>query len=268
MEPNKPSAQEFEESVQQILKTLPPVVRTYITERRYTGAAQSLMSQYKLRIDQGGVLEREILLLLMGVDDPNEFMETLATEARLDKTTIDSITRDINNQIFIPLRAEEMKASTAPKTPVTPPAVGQQGSHFQLQNKIPLPQKPAPGMPSLSSKPLDSSKLLEDHEEPHIEFGKRPAQSAPATPARTAPPPPNLPGQMPPAAPVAPRIIPAGGRAPGPIPPTVAPAGPAPVAKPLPPPAPPGLKFTSAPPPPGKAYSADPYREPIDETDV
>lgn len=270
----------LEDSLKQVLGTLPPVIRDYITQEKYTAAAQNLMRQYKLRIDQGGVLERELLLLLMGVENPQEFVDALIKEAGLDQATVDGITRDINNQIFVPLRAQEMKASTAmPKAPAAAPSPAQPGTHFQLQNKIPTPQRPMPSrspMPasaprqSLPQMPFDH--MLEDHEEPHIDFKPQsapaPRPATPATPqaARTAPPPPNLPGQMPPApassapAPVAPKVIPPGGRAPGPIPPTVAPT---PAAKPPAPAA--GLKFSTPPMPSGTKYSADPYREPIDE---
>src|SRR5574337_1116175 len=54
----------LEDSLKQVLGTLPPVIRDYITQEKYTAAAQNLMRQYKLRIDQGGVLERELLLPL------------------------------------------------------------------------------------------------------------------------------------------------------------------------------------------------------------
>lgn len=273
MEPNQQVEPTLEENLKEVLRGLPPIIRNYITKGKYTAAAQNLMRQYKLRIDQGGVIERELLLLLMGVETPDEFVAALASDAGLDKAIVDNITRDINNQIFIPLRAEEMKASAAAGKP-TAPAV-QTGSHFQLQNKIPTPQRPMPSRPSmpagaprqsLPQMPFDH--LLEDHEEPHIDFkpqsAPRPAMPVMPQAARTAPPPPNLPGAMPPApapsAPVAPKVIQPGNRAPGPIPPTVAPT---PAAKPPAPAA--GLKFSTPPMPSGAKYSTDPYREPIDE---
>ena len=92
------------------MQTLPPVVRTYLEQGKYSVVAQSLMSKYGLRIDQGGVLEREIMLLLMGIENPDEFTQALATEARIDEKTIGSIVQDINAQIFMPLREEEMRS--------------------------------------------------------------------------------------------------------------------------------------------------------------
>src|SRR3989338_6152487 len=111
MDPNQPELT-LEESINQVMQTLPPIVRAYLAEGKYTMVAKGLMSKYGLRIDQGGVLEREIMLLLMGIENPDDFTKALATEARLDQKIIGSIVQDINTQIFIPLREAEMGGKT------------------------------------------------------------------------------------------------------------------------------------------------------------
>src|SRR3990167_6456422 len=102
----------LDESIKQVMQTLPPVIRAYLAEGKYTMVAKGLMSKYGLRIDQGGVLEREIMLLLMGIENHDDFTKALATEAQLDQKTIGSIVQDINTQIFIPPREAEMKGKT------------------------------------------------------------------------------------------------------------------------------------------------------------
>ncbi|HCR52670.1 TPA: hypothetical protein DIV48_03460 [Candidatus Kaiserbacteria bacterium] len=251
------------------MQTLPPPIRSYLAQGRYTSVAKNLMMKHRLRIDQAGILEREIMLLLMGIENPDEFTQSLAEEAKLDEQTINGIVQDVNEQIFIPLReemrrGEQKPQQSGPAAPVAPratilpprttviPANPQMPSrppeafvsvpkyapppkYFKLQNKIPPPAPPPP-------KPLGTDRLLEDHEEPHIEFhnvpspGPRMAPPRPSIarqPTSEAGPPPNLPGAMPP-----PR-----------------PAPPSPAASPSRP-------KTS--PPPAEGYSADPYREPIE----
>ncbi|MCX6787785.1 MAG: hypothetical protein NT108_01310 [Candidatus Kaiserbacteria bacterium] len=302
----------FDESVKQVMQTLPSVVRTYLSQGKYTIVAKSMMTKYGLRIDQGGVLEREIMLLLMGIESPTEFMQTLAEEARLDQKVITSIVQDINAQIFVPLREEERRGGEGSLTPTAPivsmQASAQPTSHFHLQNKITPParaiqtpfsvkplvsvlqgnpparfaQSPRPNMIAAPS-PAASNTLLEDHEEPHIEFNKASATSTPVS-AQKAPVPQSPLGE------VLSRIIPPGGRpafAPAPktvfptsvpprvIPPqtpsgaissTVAPqfnqlpSVPKPTASAVPAPVVPKVPLT-----PSKPYSTDPYREPIDE---
>ena len=235
------------------MQTLPSFIRDYISQGKYTTVAQGLMSKYKLRIDQGGVLERELLLLLMGIENPEEFTQALAKDAQLDEQAVNAIAKDINDQVFVPLRAEEERLSKAPAPqqpkPVTPPAPARPAApsapHIApLPPKMTMPTKASPLGDTLRSimapKPLDAAKLLEDHEEPHIEF-------APKAPA-TAMPAPVAPKEAPPAA-----IVP-------PAPP-VPPVAPAPAAPKIEPSASP-----KAPPaPPITSYGSDPYREPIDE---
>jgi hypothetical protein len=242
MDRNKPEPT-LEESIKQVMRTLPPVIRNYLGQGKYTTVAKNVMTKYGLRIDQGGVLEREIMLLLMGIENPDEFTQVLITEANLNQQTVNSIIQDVNDQIFMPLREEMRKSgagnvqqqtktatpSAAPQ-PIVPsqPAgvVGpppQSPSYFHLDNKLPIasglpkgsivhppPPKnipprplgssasnpegrsslrsvlaavtaPAPALPKGAA--ADTGHMLEDHEEPHIEFKKAPA---------------NLPGAMPP----------------------------------------------------------------------
>lgn len=194
----------FDESVRQVMKTLPPVIREYVEQGKYTDIAKSLMTTYGLRIDQTGILEREILLLLMGIETPGEFAQTLGSEARLGQNVIDRIARDVNDRVFVPLRQAEMKRNGGSVGAPTQKPSAQSSSYFHLQNKISAPARSAQAPAAPASRPpavygqLKSDRLLEDHEEPHIELAVPAAapksQSPFPAPARTMPPPPNLPG--------------------------------------------------------------------------
>lgn len=277
----------FDESVKQVMKSLPPAIRNYIHDEKYTAVAQSLMTKYGLRVDQGGVLEREILLLLMGVENPAEFTEALAEEARLTQAVITGIVQDVNDRIFVPLRREEEKGE----------AVEPQIKKAEHQKIVSLPAVPAPkkdlsGLPPApmkgtlppkeflprpvgaqsavgprssslgdvvrsvlaAPKPIEASKMLEDHEEAHIEMKK---EEMPKPVAQEVQPSPILKVepqiQMPKAEPqmqnaARPQVAPE--NLPGVMmEPVISAALVVPIAVPTP--------ITS--------YSADPYREPIDE---
>lgn len=268
----EPPRQELslDESIKEVMQTLPPPIRNYLAQGKYTTVAKGLMVKYRLHIDQTAIVEREIMLLLMGIEDPAEFAKTLAEEAKLDQQTVNSIVQDVNAQIFVPLRDEMRKGPTAtpqptqpvktviqqqtqsaaaqpprvnvplqsptlPKTPATAPVYAPLTKFPHLQNKIPKPSFLA------SSFQPPASRLLEDHEEPHIEFKK------------TAPPPPNLPGAIhhPP--------LPT----PKPVPPLNNPRPPEVRLSPVIPKVEPQIPKPT--PPPAKPYSSDPYHEPIDE---
>ena len=173
------------------------------------------------------------------------------------------------------MNAQPVVKSPEPVKVMQPPVATQPKPYFNLENKIPLNTAPLPprflrseatikiqvgsrnqepppktAMPQqalrssgtlgdivrsvLEAPKLEKINLLEDHEERHIDFP--PLQA----PARTAPPPPNLPGMMDSFESVVPE------EAAQPVQPKYTP---------------PTIPVSSV-----KSYSADPYREPLDES--
>ncbi len=292
MEPSRPELS-LEESVTQVMRTLPPILRTYLAEEKYTPITRNLMMKYHLRTDQGGVLERNIMLLLMAIESPDEFTQALSEDAQLDGETIGNIVKEVNEQIFVPLRDQVRNAENKtpqpvrvvsvqpPRTNVTntpvpsyaPPSTRTASDvvNFAKQNSAPSPtpgpspeHKTAPLPPRFGESrptlpPIQvpvATDLLEDREEPHIEMPKK-ESTIPVTP-RTAPPPENLPtGMSEVSLPPSPPSVPV------PVPLTQAETAPTP-------PLPPAPTFTApvqpAPPivPARPPYSDDPYREPIE----
>lgn len=226
MNPNQ-SELTLEESIKQVMQTLPPIIREYLARGEYTRVVQILAERYSLRVDQVGVLEREVMLLLMGIETPGEFAQALSAEARLEGSVIASLTRDVNEKIFIPLRKrEEAEGLGSAKTAI---------SATPVQVPVPLPvatPAPAPAVAPVAPPPA-----------PPPAAPVRPASAGPA--GAPLPPKTILPGSMPrvelPQAPVAPVLPP-------PPPAPVRPSEPPVVARVAPAP-----------------YAPDPYREPIDE---
>lgn len=284
------------------MRTLPPIIRDYLSAGKYTTVARNLTTKYGLRIDQAGILEREIMLLLMGIETPQEFAQALTEEARLDKKIVDGIALDVNEQVFIPLRNEEQRvgmgqasSSSVPETKkemAIPAVETERKSFFNLENKIepsasklptrvapyvaPLPPKTAlPPRPSATlgdvvrsvllapAKPLDSNRLLEDHEEPSPSFKTTEAPSPmPEKNPETSPV--SVQGNEPRkffGSRIIPNAVPV--NLPGALPEVQVPVT-SPRAElriPLP------IKTSEAPVPPSssnKSYAVDPYREPLE----
>lgn len=108
----------LDDSIAVVARALPPLIRDYLAQEKYTPITRSLMTAYRLRTDQGGVLEREIMLMLAGIDTPADFTQALAEEARLDAQTINGIMQDVNAQIFMPLRAQMRNVGNVAPPPV------------------------------------------------------------------------------------------------------------------------------------------------------
>ena len=180
----------LEENITEVIRMLPPAIHDYVTQGNYTVVAQHLMKKYGLRIDQGGILEREILLLLIGIDTPDEFTQALVEEAKIEEQVVGSIIQDMNDQVFVPLREAERKNGTLPQEqnsastsphPVTPPPAAPV-SPLPIRMAMP-PVRAAQPLPS--GIPLPSEQI------------NRISNIAPRS--AMPPPPVNLPGSMPPA---------------------------------------------------------------------
>lgn len=287
----------FNESVKQIMQTLPPVVRAYIVQGKYTPVARNLMAKYSLRIDQAGVLEREIMLLLMGIDNPDEFVQALVEEAKLDQKTVSSIVQEVNAQIFIPLREQEKKASqqtTAVPAEVKPPQGAKESAPIP---RLVVPTAPTPPRPEVQPSPRPSvapsgvGLIIPKVEPPaapekffHLQNKIPPTtpeatHASSETPQGTAkgavlrPPAPSLrevlaavtaeKHSQSPMPPISSSVSPAPpANLPGAMPPQpILEVRPSPVIPKVEPPKP---ATPPAPPAPAKPYSVDPYREPIE----
>lgn len=110
-----------DESVVQVMRSLPPIVRAFLARKKHIPVVKQLALKYKLRVDQTGVLERETAFVLIGLDEPAEFMQSLVEQAQVSQQVAENILQDINNQIFVPLRDQMRAAGVQVKTSPQPP---------------------------------------------------------------------------------------------------------------------------------------------------
>ncbi len=188
----------IDDDISAVVTQLPAPIRAFFVDGKVETVAKNLTQKYQLHIDQGTVVEREIIMLLLGLNSPDEFMQALAEDARLDRQAVESIARDVNEMIFVPLRAqEEQAAEEAPSQGAGAPAQpARSGQGSPLPPKVVMPQvvrttgSLGDAVRLALTKP-DGNLMLEDREEPHMEFSAplaaQPsqgtvAQSAPAAP--------------------------------------------------------------------------------------
>lgn len=127
--------EKLEEDIKSILKEVPLPIHRLFSSGKVELVAKNLMQKYQLHIDQGAILEREIIFLLLGLKDPDEFTKSLLQEAQIQKDSVESITKDVNEQIFMPLH-EEMRNGPTP-TQKTPAHTANRGVSMA---KPPVPQ--------------------------------------------------------------------------------------------------------------------------------
>lgn len=284
----------LKDSMQILLMQVPMPVRDFVLNT-LPMKTEELMTRYQLHVDQGGTLERELLLMLLGQETPTEFVSALQ-DMGLDGQTIQSLTNDINKEVFMKLRESEERVGVAPvqvaptmpqhivvpvapppmpaPRPVAPPPPNLPGmpmpqAHAPAPAPIsaPIPFTPPITAPFTASLPNETTEVRTMQTDmAMMKSGMHPGLVPVVSTAST--PPPAMPVQR------APMQPPSLNTSSAPVPPPIPVSIPAPTSHPVMPPAPPPMPpapNTSAPQSDNrealhailKEYGVDPYREPV-----
>ncbi len=93
---------------------LPKKVQSAITDISVEEKLRALSEKHKLHLDQWVLLENEIMLTLLGLEEPESMVKNIAEEVGIEKDLARNLVNDIAVEIFKPIR-ELMKAED-PKT--------------------------------------------------------------------------------------------------------------------------------------------------------
>ena len=244
----------IEESIRLFLPRVPRPVQEYVLTQ-LSGEVQELMQKYQLHVDQGGVLQRELLLMLLGQEEPAEMVTELRA-AGIGEGTIQSLMADINEEIFKPLRQKEMAESATPPaapTPIPTPSEPPQDRGVRTMEtdmQAARPENQPPAYPQPQYQPGAHTQTywvpvsITAVPQPYMTTEAPPQYQQPAAPQPVSPAPVEIPRT----------------EEPTPPPPPI----PAPQEREWEPPPPPNLPTAEpASIPLKKEYGADPYREPI-----
>lgn len=173
--------QSLTQSISQLLGQAPPPIRAFVLNE-LPETVNRLMGRHGIHVDQAGVLEAELLLMLVGQSRPTEFVKALE-DAGIDKEKVRAIANDVNREVFVRLRQEERKqAAQVPSrasSPITQVATAEKSLAATTSSDRPREAKTVPPPPNLP--------------------GQIPAP--PPTPRPAPPPPPRIEVPTPPPAP-------------------------------------------------------------------
>lgn len=251
----------LEQSIGLLLSQVPKPIQDFVLNK-LSAKTQKLADKHQLHVDQAGVLQRDLLLMLLGKQEPADFSRSLV-EAGIPEATAQSLLLDINEEIFKPLR----KLEQSPESQVTAPVINSPA----YREPIPEPSPVTPVAPVEHTPPTPPPPPPPVWQPPYPQTAPPPPQFVPMPPGTywvpvsiAQVPPPQTPQPVAPAAPL-PTPEPSPTSTPEPAP---APTEPTPAPRPqwtppvnlptgMPPvPPPPQIPIT-------KEYGADPYREPV-----
>lgn len=81
-------------------KNLPPVIQNAITESNWAEEIRRITKTNNLRIDQGAAIEKEVLLIMLGLEDSGNFKKNIVSEIGIEKDLAEDITEEVNQKIF------------------------------------------------------------------------------------------------------------------------------------------------------------------------
>jgi hypothetical protein len=91
-------------TVSEIYNALPLDVQTAMSSVDTIGKMQSIGQKHELHIDQIGELGKETGLVMLGLTHPSAYVKNLTERLNLDRGKATEIARDVNEQIFKPIR--------------------------------------------------------------------------------------------------------------------------------------------------------------------
>jgi len=124
--------------VQNRYAELPADVKKAVESADLNTRVQTIGVKNHLHLDQMGVLQDETLLVMLGFESPDNFVNALTKALNISPDQAAAVSTDINNEIFAPIRESLKKFSAPVSAPAPTPS--------QTPATIPTPVvvKPAP----------------------------------------------------------------------------------------------------------------------------
>ena len=90
-------------------RSLPEDLKEVLAEVKTAETIYNIGQKNNLHVDQIGELADEVGLVMLGLTKTEEFISHLKNRLQLDQATAEQITREVNGQIFLPIRESLIK---------------------------------------------------------------------------------------------------------------------------------------------------------------
>ncbi len=133
--------------ITQRFSELPQVIKTLITDSGWQFKIRDLVKKFNIRIDQGGTIEHEIFLVMMGFDDAKNFIQNVMNETGLDQKTTEALAAEVGTLIFDPIREALIAETNSEKNvpgggssgPVVQPIESREDLLKEIEDPVAIP---------------------------------------------------------------------------------------------------------------------------------
>ncbi len=105
--------------VPSVVQSLPTPIRTFLTDGSAESTVQTITQKNHLHANQSTIIERDLLLTLMGIQEPSSLPQTLSKDAGLDEKTLQNVLRDMDTLVFVPLHKAMQSSGLIPKVEIS-----------------------------------------------------------------------------------------------------------------------------------------------------
>ncbi|HUO56317.1 MAG TPA: hypothetical protein VMU27_02700 [Candidatus Paceibacterota bacterium] len=107
--------QETDAILKERFDQLPKVVQDSINSADVQEHLRELATSHKLHVDQWQILENDVMLTLLGFQEPNDLTEHLRKDLDVDSETATILASDISRVVFDPIRKELERELDSPE---------------------------------------------------------------------------------------------------------------------------------------------------------
>ncbi len=97
---------------------LPDDIKKAITDDAYQTKLFTIAKEKKMTYEELGTMETETTMVLLGMTKPEDFRDELQLELKKNDAEIDALVKNINEQVFAPIRASLERVYAAKKEPI------------------------------------------------------------------------------------------------------------------------------------------------------
>jgi hypothetical protein len=126
--------------IKERFNNLPPKLQEAIASTDVANKLRTISQKHKLLLDQGQILENETYMVLLGIEQAENYKQNLKKELNISEDTATKIANDVGREIFLSIR-NTLRESTIKTIESEPKPTNKPNESFETQtfkdNKMP-----------------------------------------------------------------------------------------------------------------------------------